>query len=191
MPRGASDAAVQVLVPVKAFSRAKLRLAAVLSEAERHELARRMATHVVAIAAPLPVAVVCDDDEVASWADALGARVLWEPGQGLNRAVASGVDRLGEDGARKVIVAHADLPHAGPLAWIGAFDGVTLVPDHRDDGTNVACLPVGSGFHFSYGPGSFRRHCDEAQRLALALRVVREPGLGHDVDVPSDLTTSA
>ena len=35
MPRGASDAAVQVLVPVKAFSRAKLRLAAVLSEAIR------------------------------------------------------------------------------------------------------------------------------------------------------------
>jgi 2-phospho-L-lactate guanylyltransferase len=150
-----------------------------------------MATHVVAIAAPLPVAVVCDDDEVASWADGLGARVLWEPGRGLNGAVASGVDRLGEDGARKVIVAHADLPHAGPLAWIGAFDGVTLVPDHRDDGTNVVCLPVGAGFRFSYGPGSFRRHCDEAQRLALALRVVREPGLGHDVDVPSDLTTSA
>jgi 2-phospho-L-lactate guanylyltransferase len=180
-----------VLVPVKAFSRAKLRLAAVLSQEERHQLARRMATHVVAIASPLPVAVVCDDDEVASWADGLGARVLWEPGRGLNQAVASGVDRLGEDGARRVIVAHADLPHAGPLAWIGTFDGVTLVPDHRDDGTNVVCIPVGAGFRFSYGPGSFGRHRDEVQRLGLPLRVIRESGLGHDVDVPSDLTTSA
>jgi 2-phospho-L-lactate guanylyltransferase len=180
-----------VLVPVKAFSRAKLRLAAVLSEDERHQLARQMATHVVAIAAPLPVAVVCDDDEVASWATALGARVLWEPGRGLNRAVASGVDRLGEDGAQRVIVAHADLPHAGPLAWIGTFDGVTLVPDHREDGTNVVCVPVSAGFRFSYGPGSFERHCLEVERLALPLRVVREFGLGHDVDVPSDLTTTA
>jgi 2-phospho-L-lactate guanylyltransferase (CobY/MobA/RfbA family) len=50
---------------------------------------------------------------------------------------------------------------------------------------------VGAGFRFSYGPGSFQRHCKEVQRLALALRVVREFGLVHDVDVPSDLTSSA
>ena len=187
---GEADA-VQVLVPVKAFSRAKLRLATVLSDAERHDLARRMATHVVAVAAPLPVAVVCDDDEVAWWADSVGARVLWEPGKGLNGAVASGVERLRAVGAQRVIVAHADLPRARPLAWIGRLDGVTLVPDHRDDGTNVVAVPSEAGFRFSYGPGSFVRHCAEVERLRLALHVVREDGLRHDVDVPSDLTAPA
>lgn len=176
-----------MLVPVKAFDRAKLRLAPVLSHEQRAAKARAWATHVVAAAAPLPVAVVCDDEAVASWARGLGASVVWEPGLGLNRAVAAGVDALADGGARKVIVAHADLPYAGPLAWVAGFDGVTLVPDQRDDGTNVLAVPTRAGFRFAYGAGSFRRHQQEARRVGLALRVVREPGLTHDIDVPADL----
>ena len=48
-----------------------------------------------------------------------------------------------------------------------------------------------AGFTFAYGPGSFRRHSAEARRLAMALRVVREPSLAWDVDVPADLLTTA
>ena len=48
-------------------------------------------------------------------------------------------------------------------------------------------MPPGRGFTFSYGPGSFARHGAEARRLGLGLRVVREPGLGRDVDLPSDV----
>src|SRR5205085_6612980 len=180
-----------VLVPVKSFAEAKLRLAPALPAEERSRLARRMATHVLEAARPLPVAVVCDDSGVADWARHQGALVVWEPGRGLNGAVQAGVERLAAAGARHVVVAHADLPLAGPLAWAARFPGVTLVPDRRDDGTNVAAVPTGAGFTFSYGPGSFQRHGAEARRLGLALRVVREPGLGHDVDVPADLVGSA
>jgi 2-phospho-L-lactate guanylyltransferase len=131
--------------------------------------------------------VVCDDAEVASWAAALGATVIEAPGRGLDRAVETGVDRLAADGFDRVVVAHADLPLAGDLRWTLGFVGVTLVPDHRDDGTNVACVPTARGFRFSYGPGSFRRHAAETLRLGLPLRVVREPRLGRDVDLPEDL----
>ena len=178
---------VAVLIPVKAFDDAKLRLAPALPAAERSRLARDMAAHVLDVARPLPVAVVCDDASVADWARHHGALVVWEPGRGLNGAVQAGVERLGAAGARRVIVAHADLPLAGPLSWACRFPGVTLVPDRRDDGTNVTCVPAGAGFTFSYGPGSFQRHGAEARRLGLGLRVVREPLLGHDVDVPADL----
>lgn len=178
---------VAVLLPVKSFGEAKLRLAPALDPAHRSELARAMATHVVRSAAPLPTAVVCDDAEVAAWARELGALVVWEPERGLNRAVEAGVARLGAGGARRVVVAHADLPHARRLEWVASFDGVTLVPDHRDNGTNVICVPTAAGFTFSYGPGSFARHGTEAHRLALPLRVVREPSLSHDVDLPADL----
>jgi 2-phospho-L-lactate guanylyltransferase len=178
---------VAVLVPVKAFADAKLRLAPALPAAERSRLAQTMAAHVLEVARPLPVAVVCDDAAVADWARRQGALVVWEPGRGLNGAVQAGVERLAEAGARHVIVAHGDLPLAGPLAWASRFPGVTLVPDRRDDGTNVASVPADAGFTFSYGPGSFQRHGAEALRLGLGLRVVREPLLGHDVDVPADL----
>jgi 2-phospho-L-lactate guanylyltransferase len=180
---------VAVLVPVKAFGEAKLRLAPALDRTERAELARSMATTVVRVAAPLGVWVVCDDDEVAAWARVEGAEVIWRPGLGLNGAVTDGVDLLASLGHRQVIVAHADLPYAVDLAWVAEEDGVTLVPDRRDDGTNVLCVPTNRGFTFAYGPGSFARHRAEAERLGLPTRVVREPHLGWDVDLPSDLAT--
>lgn len=185
---GAADLGpVAVLVPVKAFGEAKLRLAPALDPSRRAALARAMATHVVRSAAPLPAAVVCDDAEVADWARELGALVVWEPERGLNRAVEAGVARLAGAGARRVVVAHADLPQAGRLAWVAHFAGVTIAPDHDDNGTNVICVPGDAPFTFSYGPGSFARHRAEAHRLGLALRVVREPSLAHDVDLPADL----
>jgi 2-phospho-L-lactate guanylyltransferase len=182
---------IAVLVPIKAFTQAKERLAPALPPAERAALARAMAEHVLDVCAPLPTAVVCDDVDVAAWAREHGARVIWEPGRGLNRAVQEGVARLGDAGARRVIVAHGDLPLAGAVDWVAAFAGVTLVPDRRDDGTNVACVPTDAGFHFAYGPGSFHRHSIEAHRRGLALRVVREPRLGYDVDWPADLLPAA
>jgi 2-phospho-L-lactate/phosphoenolpyruvate guanylyltransferase len=180
---------VAVLVPVKAFADAKLRLASALDEVERAELARSMATTVVRVAEPLPVWVVCDDESVATWGTGVGARVIWRPGLGLNGAVTDGVDLLATLGYEQVIVAHADLPHAVDLAWVADFDGITLVPDRHDDGTNVACVPTRAGFTFAYGPGSFVRHQAEAARLDLPLRIEREPHLGWDVDLPDDLAT--
>lgn len=180
-----------VLVPVKAFSRAKERLAPRLDPERRAALARSMAAHVLQAASPLPVAVVCDDDEVATWAEERGALVLLEPGRGLNGAVAAGVDRLTSAGAVEVIVAHGDLPLAEGLERLAGFTGITLVPDRVEDGTNVVVVPAGAGFRFSYGPGSFSRHAEEAARLGQPLRVVRDAGLSLDVDVPADLSRAA
>jgi 2-phospho-L-lactate guanylyltransferase len=176
-----------VLVPVKAFSEAKRRLAPALSDTARGALVRSMAERVLRAAHPLPVAVVCDDTAVADWARRLGALVVWEPGRGLNGAVEAGVEHLSSMGVEHVTVAHSDLPRASGLGLLEPFDGVTLVPDRREDGTNVLRLPADSGFGFAYGPGSFARHLAECERLGLATRIVRDPGLVHDVDWPADL----
>ena len=178
---------VAVLVPVKAFSEAKLRLAPALPPLARAELARAMAAHVLDAARPLPTAVVCDDPEVAAWARSERALVIWEPERGLNRAVEAGVERLRAGGTQRVVVAHGDLPLAQGLDRVARFPGVTIVPDRAGNGTNVICVPAGAGFTFSYGPGSFTRHTEEALRLGLPLRVLRTRALGHDVDLPSDL----
>jgi 2-phospho-L-lactate guanylyltransferase len=172
---------------VKAFHQAKRRLGQALAEPERVRLVRSMATHVVAACVPLPVAVVCDDEEVAGWAAAVGATVLWEPGQGLNGAVGAGVARLAAGCVQWVTIAHGDLPRARGLGTLPAFEGVTLVPDRRDDGTNVLRLPTGTDFHFAYGPGSFRAHRAEANRLGLPVRILRDPDLAYDVDWPADV----
>jgi 2-phospho-L-lactate guanylyltransferase len=178
-----------VLVPVKAFARAKVRLAPALPAPAREALARSMAEAVVAAARPLPTAVVCDDEAVAAWARALGVDVLWTPGLGLDGAVAAGVAALRQGEVHHVTVAHADLPLADDLTWVARFPGgVTLVPDRRHDGTNVVGIPTSIDFRFAYGPGSFARHHAEARRHPVPLRVVRRAALEWDVDLPEDLT---
>lgn len=183
-----ADASSAVVVPVKAFSVAKQRLAPVLDPLGRAALARRLAAVVVEAARPLPVLVVCDDDEVAAWAGGVGAEVVWSPGRGLDRAVADGVAHAATAGAGRAIVAHADLPLAQDLpALLRVAADVVLVPDRRRDGTNVAVVPSSARFSFSYGTGSFDRHLAEGRRLGLSVEVREDATLAWDVDVPDDL----
>jgi 2-phospho-L-lactate guanylyltransferase len=184
----AATTTAAVLVPVKAFAAAKQRLAAVLDQPARVALATAMATTVLEAAGGLRVAVVCDDHDVRGWAEAQGAEAIWTPGLGLNGAVEAGVAHLARRGVDRVVVAHADLPLATDLAWVADTAGVTLVPDRHRDGTNVACVPAPAAFAFAYGPGSFAAHRAEARRLGLPVRLVLDPRLGWDVDVPADLT---
>ena len=165
-----------------------MRLASVLSPEERADLARKMAEHVLSAAKPLPVIVVCDDVGVAAWAERLGARPLPEPGRGLNGAINAAFEQLGREGYERLVVAHADLPLASELAWLADIEDIALVPDRHEDGTNVISLPTGCSFSFSYGPGSFRRHQQQARRTGLGWRVIRDPRLAWDVDFPSDMT---
>ena len=176
-----------VVIPVKAFHAAKVRLAPALGPGARAELARSMATGVVGAAGDLPVTIVCDDPEVRAWAASVGAAVHWTPGLGLDGAVAAGVDAVAAAGAERVVIAHSDLPLAFHLDHVVGTDGVVIVPDRRADGTNVLSIPADAGFCFAYGPGSFARHQAEAVRLGLAVSVRDDAELGWDVDTPDDL----
>jgi 2-phospho-L-lactate guanylyltransferase len=172
---------------VKSFREAKNRLAPALNPLERAALAKDLAEIVLNAARSLTVYVACDDGEVADWAIDKGAFVLWTPGLGLSGAVTTGVAHLGTTGVTTVVVAHADLPLATDLEHFGEDDVVTLAPDWRDDGTNVAAVPARSGFQFAYGQGSFQRHQQEAERLGFPIQIVRDVALASDVDFPSDL----
>lgn len=185
------DLRAGVVIPIRAFRSGKARLAEILDDERRTELARTMADRVVRAAAPLPVLVVSSAPEVAAWCAQHGLDRIDDPGRGLDGAAESGRAHLAAAGFARVIVAHADLPTAPPGA-LARFahagpDRVTLVPCHRDDGTPVLALPVGAPFAFAYGEGSFRRHAARARTAGLAVHVVRDPLLGHDVDIPADL----
>ena len=175
-----------MLVPIRSFDDAKTRLAEVLDAAERHSLARAMATAVVRAALDLPVVVVTDDAEVIEWANTVDARALPVGVAGLNPSVSAAVDSLAAEGVERVIVAHADLPHARDLRHVDGA-AVAIVPDRHGDGSNVLSVPTGAGFRFAYGPGSFARHQAEARRLGLGFEVVDDPDLAWDVDGPDDL----
>jgi 2-phospho-L-lactate guanylyltransferase len=91
------------------------------------------------------------------------------------------------EGYNRLVVAHSDLPLANDLPRLAEVQGIALVPDRHEEGTNVISLPAGCGFRFAYGPGSFSRHQREAALTGLPWRVVHDPGLAWDVDFPSDM----
>jgi 2-phospho-L-lactate guanylyltransferase len=176
-----------VVVPVKSFARAKARLAPVLDEQARADLARRMAERVLRAAGSMPVMVACDDEDVAAWARSLGAEVAWTPGTDLNGSVTAAVEILATRGVTRVTVAHADLPLARDLSLVVGVRGIVAVPDRRGDGTNVITVPTSIGFPFAYGPGSFERHRAIADKMGVPFVVVEPPELTWDVDDPADL----
>ncbi|HWD25436.1 MAG TPA: hypothetical protein VG368_08205 [Acidimicrobiales bacterium] len=176
-----------ILVPVKSFRRAKHRLASVLTEPAREHLARRLAQIVLDVNGSEDLFVACDDGDVADWASAAGAFVLWTPDLGLSGAVETGVAYLAREGFDLAVVTHSDLPMMPSLREFGEPESVTLAPDRTLDGTNVAAVPTRSGFHFAYGAGSFSRHRAEAIRLGLPLHAIYDPRLATDIDVAEDL----
>lgn len=188
-PRGIpyrGDVEAAVLVPIKAFGAAKLRLAEHLDPDARRRLAQAMAERVLAASAPLPTFVACDDDEVAHWAESRGAEVLWGPGLGLNGAIDHGVATVAGKGADHVVVTHADLPLADDFAPLLQPGRVVLVPDTVRDGTNVMARPCSVDLPAAYGAGSFRRHVAGALASGRPVSVRRDPRLSVDVDTIED-----
>jgi 2-phospho-L-lactate guanylyltransferase len=180
-----------VAIPIRAFALGKVRLAGDLPLDAHAERARTWADAVADAATGHPTVVVSSDVAVRDWAASRGIEVLEDPGS-LDGAAAAGHAWAGARGLVRLVVTHADLPRARTFTRVvrdAAQPVVTIVPCHRDDGTPVLSVPVALDFRFAYGPGSFRRHAAEARRLGAGLRVVRDPDLGFDVDVPADLTT--
>ena len=185
-----SPSDVRVLVPVKAFGRAKRRLSDRLDPPRRSALARAMADTVVAAAAPLEVVVVCDDPDVADWARSVGASVCDTAGLDLNGALELAVGEAASQGVHRVVIAHADLPFATGLdrfADPGDAD-VLIIPDRHGEGTNVMSIPTSPSFGLAYGPGSRHLHASAAARAGLSVRTFTDEPLGWDVDEPADLS---
>jgi len=148
-----------------------------------------MADQVVDATAGFARVIVSSAPEVVAWAAERGLACIGDPGT-LDAAADSGRDWARARDAERVIVVHADLPFARDLHAVEVDAGsriVVIVPDVRGDGTPVLSVPADLPFRFAYGPGSFARHREEAERVGCAVRVVRDDALGFDVDVPADL----
>ncbi|NBR76292.1 MAG: 2-phospho-L-lactate guanylyltransferase [Actinobacteria bacterium] len=182
------DAGVAVVVPIKSFRLAKGRLAQVLNDAEREELARLTAQRVVEAAAGCALFVVCDDDDVAEWAAGVGARVVRPAASGLNAAALAGRRAAADAGATRVIVVHSDLPIAEALLPLATHHAdVVVVPDRHLDGTNALVVPATGDFDFCYGPGSASQHQAQAAQRGLTCALVTRPDLALDLDTHDDL----
>jgi 2-phospho-L-lactate guanylyltransferase len=185
------------VIPIKHPDKAKIRLASVLSEAQRAKLADAMLRHVVGAAQAA--------DHVQHVALLGPSRLglpetiplIADPGGGLNPALHAALARAIGENADRLIVLFADLPqlttHEVQLLAAAPAATIAIAPDRHGTGTNALSLPLpaAKGFTFAFGPDSFALHHAEAERLGIALEEIHSLGLARDVDVPEDLPDAA
>jgi 2-phospho-L-lactate/phosphoenolpyruvate guanylyltransferase len=186
---------VAALIPVKPLDKALMRLAGLLDARVRHDLQAAMLTDILVCCRRVLqiecTIVVTSDLEAAEIATAHGAKVVADhsPPKGINAAVSRGLETL----SRPALVLMADLAGARPsdiefvLANALPSPGATLVRSLDRTGTNVMLLSPPGVIEPHLGPGSLRRHLDQAERQGVAVRVLDRPALSLDVDTPADL----
>lgn len=191
---------IAALVPAKALSQAKGRLAALLSDEERRRLVLAMLEDVVGALAAVPRiglrAVVSPDADVLAQAQRLGALAIAEPTgvRGINQALTYAVGSLADRSLDALLVVPVDVPTIGPAEVEAIIDalpdasgrGVVLCPSAAR-GTSALALRPPAAIPFRFGRHSFMAHRREANARRLPTRVLRIPSLAVDIDGPQDL----
>lgn len=178
-----------LVLPLKSFANAKGRLASILGPEQRERLSRECAERVVGAAGDVRVVIVSDQGtDVSEWASVRGLTCIAQTTPGLNGAAHDGVNWARNSGFDIAVIAHSDIPLADNVAQFIDDDTVVIVPDSANDGTNVLVLPTTTDFTFHYGPGSFKKHVDEAIGRGFAPRIALSDEWSHDLDNPDDLT---
>lgn len=182
------------VIPLKALSDAKGRLAEALGPEQRRELAAWMFERVLRACAGAPqisdALVVAGDPESAALARPFDVRTVVEPRPGLGNAMAL-ADRLLAD-RRATLVIAADLPlltlHDIALVCDAADAGASVVvaPTH-DGGTGGLLRRPPDGIPTAFGVDSAQAHRRLADDAGLRHATVRTEGFGLDVDTPRQL----
>ncbi len=189
-----------ILVPVKALSSAKQRLAPVLDQPSRTKLAQAMLEDVVVALRewqrnrPKPtVALVSGDPFAAKLAANYGFEIVPDPDNpGETGAIEMATRVCVGRGIEWTLVVPADIPliQAWELDEIfkhAPRQGSVLVPAGDDRGTNAAFRRPADLFPLRFGDDSFKPHHRAAQATRKPCVILNLPGISLDVDNPADL----
>ena len=185
-----------VLLPVKRLEHSKLRLAGVLTLAQRRRLCLCMLEDILdaldSASVVSGVTVVSCDTDVIQAALAQGIEVL-DTGvdSGYAADVLKGVEYISDKGVDKVLVIPADIPELDhtDLTYLDEVHtaGVTLCPAGNDGGTNGLVFNPPLDIGLMYGENSFRKFRREARQYRVAVTIARPAGLARDIDRLDDL----
>ena len=189
---------VWAVVPVKELAGAKKRLSSCLSPQERRALATIMLEDVLgalsAVRQLAGILVVTVDPVVTSLAGRYGARMVTEGAcEGHTGAVTAGARLLVRDGQAGMMTMPGDIPRVSTaeitatLAAHRTAPAFTIVPAHDDLGSNTILCSPPDAVPLRFGDDSFYPHLDAARGRGIEPLVVRQPGIGMDIDHPVDL----
>jgi len=186
-----------ILIPVKNLSAAKQRLAALLDQPARTELAQAMLHDVVSAIAAWPgrpaCALVTSDPFAVELAEQHDLEIIADhTNPGDTAAIEMATELCVSRGIGWTLVVPADIPliHASELDQIFAqapAEGSVLAPAADGRGTNAAFRRPADLFPLRFGNDSFKPHLAAAQATGKECIVLQLPGIAIDVDNPEDL----
>lgn len=188
-----------ILIPVKDLTRAKQRLAPLLTQAERTELAWEMLQNTFAAAAQTRtadrVAIVTLYRPAIELAEKYGMEVIREHAQiSESASVDFGSQEAARRGAEAVLRLPIDLPllTAADIETVLSCDSsipsTVIVPSRDGTGTNAILRRPPQLFPSHFGPGSLAKHVAEAQAADVPCEILHLPRIALDIDEPEDLS---
>ena len=186
-----------ILVPVKNLSGAKQRLASLLDQATRTELAQTMLLDVLETLASWAgrpdVAVVTNDPFACELARRFTFVVIPDS---ANRSETDAIEMATKICEARAVDFTLVIPGDIPLiqSWelekilqAAPEDGTVLVPAADGRGTNAAFRRPAGLFPLRFGNDSFKPHLAAARVTGKPVEVLSLPGIALDVDSPADL----
>lgn len=186
-----------ILVPIKNTASAKQRLAGVLDQPSRTQLAQAMLYDVLSVLCGWnnrpPVGVVTSDPYAMQVAADFGFEIIPDPDNpGETGAIEMATRVCIERGEESTLVIPADIPllRAWELEEIlkhAPAEGSVLVPAGDGRGTNAAFRRPANLFPLRFGNDSFKPHHGAAKATGKPCIVLELPGIAVDIDNPPDL----
>jgi 2-phospho-L-lactate/phosphoenolpyruvate guanylyltransferase len=191
---------IWAVVPVKEFEGAKQRLSSALTPEERRRLAAIMLEDVLAALSSVRelggIAIVTVDPDATALGRRYGARILTGGAQtGHTGAVTAAAQCLVREGEAGMMTMPGDIPRlsaaevSATLAAHRAAPAFTIVPAHDDLGSNTILCSPPDAVPLRFGDDSFFPHLDAARGRGIEPVIIRQPGIGMDIDHPADLVT--
>jgi 2-phospho-L-lactate guanylyltransferase len=184
------------IIPVKPFRAGKSRLAGLLGVDDRAALNRqlfgRVLTATLAVFKADRVVVVTADPLLLPLMRGQGLHALEDGGGGLNAALGHACRYATARGARAIAVLPSDLPGVSDddvkalVANLKPAPCCMIAPDGQEEGTNALALAPPEPDFFRFGPNSFQAHLELAKTRDMTVRILRRPGLAHDLDTPDE-----
>jgi 2-phospho-L-lactate/phosphoenolpyruvate guanylyltransferase len=183
-----------IAVPVKSLSKAKTRLAPILSPLERAAVTLAMLEDVLDATLALPgweTWVVSPDEAVLEVAARRRARPVAEEKPPLSAAVRQvELEAVDQDADATLTVLLADLPFVTTDALQEALQtlgSVVIAPSQDGTGTNLLLRRPPRVIGARFGRDSFARHQAASEAKGLPVSVVRRSELTADIDTPKDV----
>lgn len=191
---------VWAVAPVKEFPHAKQRLAEALTQDQRQALCAAMLEDVLSALAGVSrlagIVVVTVEPVAIGLAARYGAQVRAEGARdGHTGAVTAAARFLAGEGRAGMLTVPGDIPAitsaevAAALAAHQLAPAFTIVPAHDELGSNaIVCSPP-DAVELRFGDNSYFPHLDAARRRGIEPMIMRQPGIGMDIDRPADITS--